>query len=295
MKRLLITLCVLLTATLTISAQDAYQVNGSQYQLKTAVEGPISLLWNSIDGSYRYFIKEGDEIEELSNTRVDGKYQEEYKQVLRQRTAGKGGNIDKTKLTLSSLTDYFNAYNKAVDPNYSVEEKNIDLQLLLGPFAGFSNEIFTDNPSNATLLVVGADLELTDQVMLKRHAVVLRFRQTFESGGYKYNASQFSLNYRFKFIHNDRLSVFANAKFVAFTASSRDDIPNPAFGEASGEPEFFSKSGSDLSAPATFGLGLDYTLGNGKLFVTYNDIVGIGVDSNGEFPIDFSVGYRFRL
>lgn len=295
MKSLLLTLCLAIAMSVNAFGQQQYEVNGQTYFLNTAVEGPATLLWNSIDGTYRYFLKQGDEIVELSNNRLDGKYQEEYKVVLREKTDGRGGDIDKTKLTLSSLTDYFNNYNRAVDPSYTAEEKDIDLALHLGPFVGFSNEIFTDNPSNATLLLVGADLELTDQIMLKRHAVVLRFRQSIENSEYKYNASQFSLNYRFKFVHTPKLSVFANVKFVAYTYSSRDDIPNPAFPGTPGVPEFLSKSGGDLSAPATFGLGADYALGNGQLFITYNDIVGIGVDSNGEFPVDFSVGYKFRL
>jgi len=36
-------------------------------------------------------------------------------------------------------------------------------------------------------------------------------------------------------------------------------------------------------------------LGNGYLFFTYNDIVGLGIDSNGEFPVDFTLGYKFNL
>ena len=124
--------------------------------------------------------------------------------------------------------------------------------------------------------------------------MVLRFKQTFENSDYKYNASQFSLNYRFKFVKSSTVDVFVNGKFVAYTYSSRDDLPNQNFGMP-GEPEFFSKSGGDLSAPATFGLGADIALGNGQLFITYNDIVGLGVDSNGEFPIDLTVGYKFGL
>lgn len=295
MKRLLFTLYMLAACCLTINGQQQYQVNGQTYSLKTAVVGPISLLWNSIDGNYRYFAMKGQTITELTNNLSEGKYQEEFKDVIREITEGKWGGIEKTNLTLPSLIDFFNQYNKFVDPHYAIEEKKIDLQLSLGPFAGFSNEIFTDNPSNSILLLLGADLELTDQVMLKRHALVLRFRRTLENNDYKYNASQFSLNYRFKFIYSPTFSVFANVKFAAYTYSSRDDIPNPAFGTAPGQPEFFSLSGGDLSAPGTLGLGADYTLGNGELFVTYNDIVGIGVDSNKRFPIDFTAGYRFRL
>ena len=55
------------------------------------------------------------------------------------------------------------------------------------------------------------------------------------------------------------------------------------------------ESGSDFSAPITFGLGADYKVGNGYITFNYNDIVGLSVDSNGEFPIDFTFGYKFNL
>jgi len=294
MKRLLLIFGFILASCSYAFAQQQYTVDGETYSLKTEVDGTIELLWNTIGEDYRYFIKKGNDIAELKNTRNDNGYSEEYKDVLRLFTKDSPGDIDKTKLTLASLRNYFRNYNKRVDPAYNDSTESIALKLRLGPFAGISNAIFTDNPTNASLLVVGADLELIDEVKLRRHSVVLRFKQTFENSDYKYSASQFSLNYRFKFVKSSTVDVFVNGKFVAYTHSSRDDLPNQNFGMP-GEPEFFSKSGGDLSAPATFGLGADIALGNGQLFITYNDIVGLGVDSNGEFPIDLTVGYKFGL
>lgn len=294
MKRLLLLLGLFFCLSFSGFAQQ-YTIDGKSYNLQTEVDGTISLLWNVIDENYRYFIKKGDNISELKNSRDEsGKYQEEYKDVLKLFTSDAIGNVNKTKLTLSSLKQYFNTYNKAVDPSFESGEENIALALRLAPFAGVSNAIFTENPKNALLLTIGADLELVDEVKLRRHSVVLRFKQTIENSDFKYNETQVSLNYRFKFVKSEKVDVFVNGKFAAYTYSTRDDEPNPKFGQPN-EPEFFSKSGGDLSAPATFGLGADFVLGNGRLFVTYNDIVGIGVDSNGEFPIDFSVGYKFNL
>ena len=91
--------------TSTIQAQEAsYNVNGEQYILKEAVKGDLTLLWNTIDGDFRYFVKKGDDIFELKNTKgEDGKFNEEYKEQLRILTGDSSLIPSETKLTLSSL------------------------------------------------------------------------------------------------------------------------------------------------------------------------------------------------
>jgi hypothetical protein len=85
-----------------------------------------------------------------------------------------------------------------------------------------------------------------------------------------------------------------NGKFVAYTYSERDfEVMSTVNGMTVTTIE--PASGGDLNVPGTFGIGADIQLGGGHLFITYNDIVGVGVDSNGEFPLDFSVGYKFGL
>lgn len=294
MKRLLLILSFFLASYSCVIAQQQYVVDGATYSLQTEVNGTASLLWNIIDGQYRYFLKKGNTVVELKNTRVDGKYLEEYKEVLRLQTSDAPSDVSKVKFTLAGLKKYLDSYNISVDSSYSNGNEDISLKLRFGPFAGISNAIFTDNPVNTNLFVAGADLELIDEVKLRRHAVVLRFKQTFQNSEFKFNSSQFSLNYRYKFIKRPTFDIYVNGKFAAYTYSSRDDFVNPDFGDP-GEPEFFSDSGGDISAPGTFGLGADIALGNGFLFITYNDIVGIGVDSNGEFPLDFTIGYKFGL
>ncbi len=66
----LVSLFLIVTKT---NAQDQYTVDGKQYSLFTEIEGPLTLLWNTVDGEYRYFSKKGDVILELTNTKVDGK------------------------------------------------------------------------------------------------------------------------------------------------------------------------------------------------------------------------------
>lgn len=275
----------------TLKAQQNYTVNGQTYTLNTEVEGALTLLWNTIDGEYRYFSKKGTEIVELKNTKENGNYQEEYKETLRQQTADAPTPVEKVGLTLPSLRTFFVAYNKKKDPYFSDTETAVDLQFRLGAFAGVSNSVYTENPTNALQPVAGVDLEVIDAVKLKRHALVLRFKQTFENSDNKYSASQFSLNYRFKFVKTPRFDAFVNAKFAALTFSSKEYTVIPFGGPA----KVYKESGSVFNAPLTFGVGADYKLGNGYVTFNYNDIIGITVDHNGEFPIDFTLGYKFIL
>mgnify|MGYP003648602204 FL=1 len=275
----------------TLQAQQQYTVEGQTYNLNTEVEGALTLLWNTIDGEYRYFSKKGNDIVELKNTKQDGDYQEEYKNTLQQQTSDAAVSTEKVKLTLPSLHAFFVTYNKKKDPIFSETEKSIDLQFRLGAFAGVGNSVYTENPTNELQPIAGIDLELIDNVKLRRHSIVFRFKQTFESSEYKYSASQLSLNYRFKFVKTPKFDAFINTKFAALTFSSREYTVIPFGGSAMVNKE----SGSDFSAPITFGLGADYKVGNGYITFNYNDIVGLSVDNNGEFPIDFTFGYKFNL
>lgn len=276
----------------TLQAQQQYTIDGQSYMLNTEVEGPLTLLWNTIDNEYRYFSKKGEDIQELKNTKENGKYNEEFKETLKQQTSDATVITDKVNLTLPSLHAFFVEYNSKKDPNYNEAKQSINLQFRLGGFAGISNSGYTKNPTNALQPIAGLEIEVVDAVKLKRHSMVLRFKQTFESNDYKYSASQLSLNYRFKFVKTSKFDAFVNCKFAAFTHSSSEiEIPN----ESGNAPIIESVSGSDFNSPFTFGIGADYKIGNGYLTFNYDDIVGLNVENNDEFPLDFTLGYKFNL
>lgn len=289
MRSLLLVLGFILLAT-TIHAQQQYTIDGETYNLKTEVDGSLTLLWNTIDGEYRYFSKKENEIVELKNTKQDGRYQEEFKKVLYQQTADISISIDKVNLTLPSLHSFFVEYNKLRNPSYSETKKNINLQFRLGVFAGVTNSIYTANIENNSQAFGGLELEMVDAIKLKRHAMVLGFKHTFESSDYKYSASQLSLNYRFKFVKSPKLDVYVNAKFATLTFFKKK-----VFYVQEGVSITENKSGSDFNAPLTLGIGADYKVGNGYISFGYHDIVGLNMESNKEFPIDFSLGYKFNL
>jgi len=287
----ILALCLVVTKT---NAQEKYTVEGKQYSLFTEIDGPLTLLWNTIDGEYRYFSKKGDAILELRNTKIDGKFQKEYKETLTLQTSDVPLSVEDLNLTRPSLSTFFVKYNKAKDANFSHETKSIKIKTRLGVFGGVSNSIFRNNPTNALAPVAGIDFEIVDNVKLRRHSIVLRFKQTFENSETKSSSSQVSLNYRLKFIKTPKFDAFINTKFAAYTYSTREfSIENgPANAPVT---TIVKESGGNIAAPAAFGIGADYAVGNGYITFSYNDIVALGVTSNGAFPTDFTLGYKFNL
>lgn len=290
MKRLL--LLFFLVITLGLQAQQTYEVDGTSYTLKTEIEGKLTLLWNIIDGEYRYFSKKNGEIVELKNTRVDGKYQEEYKGTLQLLTAGNTVSTNKLKLTLSELRDYHDTYNAQVDANYVSVQNKVALSTRLAVFAGMSNYAYFVNPQNTLLPQAGIDFELIDEVKLKRHSVVLQLRQLFANSTYDVSSTQLSLNYRFKFVTAPWADIFINTKISDYV-HIKSNIPDP---NNDGDMEdAFTGSGGQFQAPFALGLGADIPLANGYITVALYDLIALNLEDNGEFPVDFILGYKFNL
>lgn len=272
-------------------AQENYTVEGEQLSLKTEVDGTITLLWNTIDGEYRYFIKKGSTITELKNTKVDGHFNEEYKQVLLTNTKDQSISNEKVNLTTTSLKDFFEKYNKLVDPNFTVEKKSVNLKTRIGAFVGITNIVYSNNPENSFLPELGAEFEILDNNLLKRHSFVVQFRQIFENSEYKYSSSQFSLNYRFKFVKKEKLDIFINTKIAGYTSITKEILVI----EDDDSETMVSYTSGSFQGLLNFGIGADYAIGNGYLTFLYGDIVSVFEDSNGEFPLDFTLGYKFNL
>lgn len=280
-------ICCFLYFTPSLHAQSDYEVDGKTYSLKTEVKGELELLWNTIDGEYRYFLKKGDYIVELTDTKKDNRYQEEYKKVLEEQTVDAPVSTRKTKLNLSGLRHFFVKYNTLRDPNFVDEKESTQLQLLLGGYLGATNSVHTENAHNEVQPVIGVELELVDPIKLKRHVAVIDLRHTFKGNDNPYSATQASMNYRFKFIKTEKFETYIGVKFAAFTYFNTEFVNS--------EGKIISDSGSSFSSPITFGIGAGYKLGKGYITFGYHDIVGLNVETNDEFPIDFSMGYKFRL
>lgn len=294
MKRLLplLVLCLCFTH-LQAQQTKSYQVDGQTYSLQTEVKGTITLLWNVIDREYRYFVEKDNQVTELRNTKTEDGYTQEYKQQLKSLTQGANMDTSKLRLTLGSLRKFINDYNATVDPAYEDNSFLVDLEYRLGAFGGVTNNIFTTNPTNESTPQFGIDFELYDPVALPTHAIVLQFKQTLSTDEFDYQSSQFSLNYRLKFIRSKAIDVFINTKLVTLTSAKRDE-PLLLEGE-DGSTVTKSQEGTNLQGPLIFGLGADIRLGKGFITLNYHDAFSFVIDDNGEFPVDVSIGYKFIL
>ena len=292
MKNILLLTVLFFSFHLSLFAKKTYTIDGNSYQLNTEVDGTITLLSNSIDSEIRFFSKKGNEILELVNTKANGDYQEEYIAVLKQHSGKMDTEVNDVKLTMGSLRTFYNEYNKQVDSSYSYDENPVHLIAYLGAFGGVTNAIFSGNETNVSQPKIGIEVELMDAQKLKRHAIVFRLSQTFKNDEQKNSATQISFNYRFKFIKTEMFNAFINTKVAAYSYIKNE------FSVAATDTEparIEETSGGGFDAPIAFGIGAEYKLGNGYLFATYNDAVSLNQDSNGEFPVDVSLGYKFKL
>lgn len=287
MKRLFFTLVILFSGILM--AQEVYQVNGESIPLFSEVEGTASLLWNSIDGNYRYFLKKDNTITELKNTPLNGTYQQEYKKILKELVGEE--RVKDVKLTRPDLARVIDEYNAASDANYQIKSESVQLKTRLGGFFGMTNYPFFVNPDNTLLPQLGAEFEVIDEVKLIRHSMVFQFRQIIGNSDYDFSLSQITFNYRFKFVKTETFDLYINAKVAGYTYISQDiDIV-----ENDGSITNISGSGGEFQAPFALGLGADIALGKGYLTLLYQDAVTLNLGDNGNFPVDFAIGYKFNL
>jgi hypothetical protein len=290
MKRFLLFVLLLISLS-SAFAQEIYTINNETLELKTDIEGELDLLWNIVNNQYRYFVRTASgDIIELKNTRgTDNKFSEEYKQTLKELTNNKL-DTDKLNLTLVDLRKFFNTYNTSVDSTYVSESFKKKLQTRIAIFGGITNHPFVNNPENIKNTLVGGELEIFEATGMPRHSGYIQLRNTFESDDFKFRTTEISLGYRFRFIKTKPINIFGNFTFatLSFTKSNLPNEDNPLLTD--------DESSTSFDVPLMFGLGADIRIAEGH-FITigYNELFALLLDNQGNFPVDFTVGYRFNL
>ncbi|WP_426432314.1 hypothetical protein ACPX19_06880 [Winogradskyella sp. HB-48] len=287
MKKILFVILFLLAFQLNYS-QQTYTINGESLELKTEIEGKLDLLWNIIDGKYRYFVKtEDNTITELKNTKDDDNdYQEEYKSTL--RNLANGMPTDKLKLTLYSLRNYIDAYNASVDSSYTSTSTESSVQFRLGFSGGITNNPFVGNPDNIKTPMIGAELEIYEANVLPRHSGFLQARHAFENDDFKYSTSELSLGYRYRFINKEAFSIYGQVKLATLNLSNFTFLDENDIELDSSETAF--------DIPFIFGVGSDIKVGNNSyITIIYGELFALLLDNQGNFSTDIAVGYKFNL
>lgn len=287
MKKIIIAILCCLAFQLNFS-QETYTVNGESLELKTEIDGELDLLWNVIDGQFRYFVRTKDgTLTELKNTKDDdNNYQEEYKSTLRNLTNGMA--TDKLKLTLYSLRNYLDAYNASVDASYTSTTTESNVQFRLGFSGGLTNNPFVGNPDNIKTPMIGAELEIYEANVLPRHSGFLQARHTFENDDFKYSTTELSLGYRFRFINKESFSIYGQVKLATLNFSNVTFLNQDDIEVNSNETAF--------DIPFIFGIGSDIKVGNNSyITIIYGELFALLLDNQGNFSTDIAVGYKFNL
>jgi hypothetical protein len=286
MKKIIFVFCFFLRIT-SLDAQETYTVQGETLQLKTEVDGQLDLLWNTVNGRYRYFVRTNDDtITELVNTRDENRhYQEEYKTTLQNLT---GIPPLKVNFTLVDLKAFIDDYNISQDSSYQSSVYNAKLQLLLGVFGGITNSPFIGNPNNAKSPQFGVELELLDGNRIKRHALFMQLRHVLETDDFKYSTTELALGYRFRVINARSFSLYGQSKFATLNFL-KNTVPG-----ANDVPVEINETVVDI--PLTFGIGADIRLTDSSyITINYNELFAVLVENNGNFSTNFTVGYKFNL
>lgn len=275
--------------SLSLGAQEVYIINKDTLQLNREVKGPLSLFWIEEDNRYRYFVQKGNRMVELLNK--GGK--DHYKEQLLELTQDAKIQTRDVQFVLYSLRHFTNTYNSLVQEDYVRNKSTEDIKQRISFFAGVSNNIYTDNPKNIPAPVAGLEYEFYDPNLAPRHSAFFQLRHNFDQEEFRYSATHLSLNYRFKAVYFKNFDLHIDTRLATLFYSEETISVTNDTGEV---VEVRKDSGFTFTAPLSFGIGSDIKITpNSFITVAYNDIFSIVLDSNGNFPIDFTIGYKYNL
>ena len=274
-------------------AQKSYTVNGESLELIEEVSGTLTFYYGIIDDEYRYFVKKDGDIMELQNTKVDGKYQMEYRTQLKSLTEDAMIDTSRLKFVLYSLETFVNDYNESQDSTYERNDKTINLSTRVGFFGGITNTIFTPNTENEFTPKFGVELELIDPNIAPSQAIFFHLTQFLKGDTQDVSSTQFSINYRYRFILKKTFDIHADLELAAFSFFTQEVNTFDEMGSITGTKR---ETSTTLDSPISFSLGSDIRINeNGFITLSYNDFYSIIFKDNGEFPVDFTVGYKYEF
>lgn len=274
-----------------LKAQETYTVNGETLQLTTEIDGTLDFLWNAVDKNYRYFIKTSDgTVTELKNTQdASGNFQKEYKTVLQDATKDANVSTEKVKFVLPSLRKFIDTYNLKANSNYTSQTGKSNIGFRLGIFGGITNSPFVENPNNTSVPLIGAELEIYQPGSSKKHTGFLQIKHSFEADDFKYETTEISLGYRFRFINASKFNIYSNVTFATLNFSKVTVVNTTTMTST-------SESTTAFDAPVIFGVGADIKVSdNSFITLAYNELFALFLDEHGNFPVSFAAGYKINL
>ncbi|NNK69454.1 MAG: hypothetical protein HKO96_03175 [Flavobacteriaceae bacterium] len=287
MKKFLITAFCLFAFQFGLS-QKTYNIDGESIELIIEIDGTMDLLWNVVDAKYRYFVSVNGDLRELTNTKgSDNKFDEEYKSVLMELTYSEPDKVEKVKLTLFSLKQFVNNYNKSVEPGYNIPDDQAKLQARLLVFGGITNHPFYNNPDNISNPLFGMEIEVFENRDRPRHSLLFHVKASPKSDDFEFSNTQLGLGYRLRVISTPGWSLYTTIIGATYNFISR---------ESTVADQVITESDTSFDAPMSFGVGADVKIfKNGFLTVSYDELFGVLTENAGNFSKHLSAGIKLSL
>lgn len=274
-----------------LQGQGIFVIEGDTLTLTAEVRGELSLFWNENTENPRFFARKGDQMLELKDSLSSGRPQ--YQIDLARIAGDQDDSVLDLEFSLASLGAFFRSYNEEVRQLRAEKESRRVFASRIGFFTGLSNNVYAENPDNVLAPLVGVEFEMFNPQFSWRHSAVLDLEQSFKQEGYRYTATQLSLSYRYRFLQLNRLQIYVDAT-LGRLLYERDEYQ--VLDEQGEVLALRDDSEIKLQAPLSLGFGADYQVTQkGYITFGYNEVVSATLDSNGSFPIDITVGYRYQL
>lgn len=281
---------ILLFFSAGLQGQGIFVIEGDTLKLTEQVRGELSLFWNESPEKPRFFVRKGDRMLELKDSLQAGRpqYQTELESLT--QNPDQAGDLD---FSLTDLESFVRSYNEQMQRQNLEGESRPVFASRIGFFTGLSNNVYADNPDNVLAPLIGLEFEMFNPQVSWRHSVVLDLEQSFKREGYRYTATQLSLSYRYRFLQLNRLQIYVDAT-LGRLLYERDEYS--VLDEQGEVLALRDEADFKLQAPLSLGIGADFQVTqNGYITFGYNEVVSATLDSNGSFPIDITLGYRYQL
>jgi hypothetical protein len=266
-------------------AQLSTSINGVPVSLKQATKGPLELHYTLFQRQYYFYIRQGEQaLIPLTKEEQTPNY---YKTKLSELTGG-FGDTGTLEFALKPLKAYLNAYHRQLDPEYVAYEEPAKLAWWGMLFAGATNNPFVTNKNNQMNPMLGLEIEVAGNVTVPKHSGFFQYRYAFPSDNFDYQTQEFALGYRYRFLRKNWGALFGQLKAATFN-NSETTLRNE-------DDQLVTLSSNSFDAAFIFGLGVDLKLGaNSYLTFIYGELFAVFLNNQGNFPLDFSLGYKLRF
>lgn len=266
------------------SAQVITEIESTPVELRKATDGTLDLYYGLFQRQYYFYVQtEAGVLVALEEHPESSNF---FKTKLSQLTSGYG-IPDSLDYELKSIQNYINAYNQSIDPNYKAYKLPAKIAWHATIFGGMTNNPFVSNDDNVLNPFLQLEFEFSENIIAPRHTGFFQVRYSFPSDKFDYQSTELSLGYRFRFLRKERFNVFAQVRAVSFNSSEVTLVQ---------ELSEVTIERSAFDAPFVFGVGADFKLGK-KSYITfiYSELFAIFTENQGNFPLDFAIGYKLKL